>query len=76
MHTAEGSTLYADQPAADVSVVRQAYPLITTIVGMVVFKEFKGAAKSTQDLLAAMFSFYLAAVALIASSAQIRPAQA
>ena len=65
-----------DQPAADVTVMRQACPLVTTIVGMIVFKEFKGAARSTQALLAAMFSFHLVAVSLIASSAQIRPARA
>ena len=47
---------------------------MTTVVGMVCFGEFKGAARSTQILLAAMFSFYLAAVALIASSARLRTA--
>ena len=52
----------------------QAYPLVTTIVGMVCFGEFRNAARSTQILLAAMFTLYLAAVALIASSAKLRPA--
>lgn len=54
----------------------QAYPLVTTIVGMLVFGEFRGAKRSTQILLALMFTFYLAAVALIASSARLRPPQA
>ena len=49
----------------------QAYPLVTTILGICVFKEFR-CHRVTGALLAAMFTFYLAAVALIASSARLR----
>ena len=50
----------------------QAYPLVTTILGICVFKEFRNCHRVTGALLAAMFTFYLAAVALIASSARLR----
>ena len=54
----------------------QAYPLVTTVVDLLVFKEFAGCRRVTGALLAAMFTFYLAAVALLAASARLRPPQA
>ena len=50
----------------------QAYPLVTTVIGICFFKEFRSSAILTKILLALMFTFYLAAVALIASSARLR----
>lgn len=50
----------------------QAYPLVTTFLGIFLFKEFHEATRRTQMLVAAQFSFYLAAIVLVACSAEVR----
>eukprot|EP00775_Hariotina_reticulata_P008969 gene8969-9144_t len=59
----------AGYAAADVV---QAYPLWSTILGYFWFGEFKHSSKKAYCLLVIMWLFYLAAVALLASSTAIR----
>ena len=46
----------------------QAYPLVSTLWGMGLFGEFRGASRRVWCLLAAMYSSFVAAVALLALS--------
>jgi hypothetical protein len=49
-----------------------AFPLVTSIVGILLFKEFRGASRGTKGLLGLKFALYVVAVALLASSASSR----
>jgi Ureide permease len=53
--------------------VVQAYPLVGTLWGVLVFREFRGISAATVMLLAAEIGFYFAAIGLLAVSASIRP---
>lgn len=51
------------------------FPLVTTLLGIVVFREFRGAGARTAALLAATNAFYVASIVLLGLSARARPRQ-
>jgi hypothetical protein len=55
------------------STLSQAYPLVTSIVGVLVFGESLGCAWSTRAALFVQYGLYIAAVALLGLSARSRP---
>lgn len=50
----------------------QAYPLIGTLWGVLLFREFRRAPRRAVALLCGSCLFYLAAIGLLAGSAQLR----
>lgn len=51
-----------------------AFPLVTSLVGVLVFREFRGAGGATKGLLALQYALYVGAVAMLAASIRGRGA--
>jgi glucose uptake protein len=53
----------------------QTFPLVTTLIGLAVFREFKGASRGTLALLALQICAYLASAGILATSFRARQGQ-
>ena len=53
----------------------QANPLVATLWGLLFFREYRNSSCKAYTCLALMYVAFIAAVALLAASAQVRPGQ-